>query len=487
MQAINLSFAWRLGPDKPVFSHEPEAAVTFDKPGTYPVELTLYRLARRNVCGDCGNPRRQRAADDHVFKNLDTAASSIGAIEFAFVSKQPMRRMETHKITQRYGRRLRVQGQYFAQRPGSASDHEGLAGAWPRAHAQTTCFSCHSVQATTGGGPPYFDVSRKYHDQPAARDQLARKILSGGTAFGVRKPMPAHPQHSLEQARLMADWVLSLAAEGMGDGGRLAPTASSSCRQRLLRRDAGVYVLSASYADQGADGAPSLTGEATLVLHSRKMQAVACDRRHGVELVEVFVVGPAGRFSNGGWIAFDDMDLHGIDHVDCTVAQAGMARRMLGTCMPMRRTDRCSGSPRYLRSNGAELIRAMRRFHCKTPDGPCTLFVIARAKQRDGWQGCHSPRFEVCGFRQPAAMNSNASNRNWRSCRSRRPRRSSRELVVKVWTLDDLKPVFDHSGQRPLVRTRQSFVHQCLVLRPAIALEKRAERLVRIYRSRLPV
>src|SRR5262249_51058464 len=36
-----LRFAWRLGPDKPIFSRDSEAFVTFDRPGVYPVELTV--------------------------------------------------------------------------------------------------------------------------------------------------------------------------------------------------------------------------------------------------------------------------------------------------------------------------------------------------------------------------------------------------------------------------------------------------------------
>ena len=438
-----LSFAWRLGPDKPVISHKPEQTITFDKPGTYPVEVAV--------------------SDSHGATSVATVEIRVGNARPTVTFQEPRHggffdwgdrvRFQAEATDEEDGNsqknaalrpRLRVQGQYFAQRPGSTSEHEGLLEPGLALMRQTTCFSCHSVQVTTGGGPPYSEVGRKYHDQPAARDQLARKILSGGTGVWGAKIMPAHPQHSLEQARLMVDWVLSLAAEGMGatvDGAdgviQLPPAAPPG-------RDAGVYVLSASYADQGADGAPSLTGEATLVQHSRKKQAVACDRRHGVELVEVFVVGPAGRFSNGGWIAFDDMDLHGIDQVVCAAAQVGMAETMLELHADAPDGPLLGAAP-VPGSAGAELFVDV-TIPLQKPTGPCTLFVVARAKQAtDG---------KVATLRDLRFLDSPTG--------AEEHKREQQELatlpisppaavvtrtIVKEWTVDDLLPVFDDAGR----------------------------------------
>lgn len=438
-----LSFAWRMGPDKPVFSHAADATVTFDRPGTYPVELTVSdshgAASAATVEIRVGNARPKVTIlepqqggffdwGDRVRYSVEVADEEDGSSQ-----KNP-----------EIGARIRVQGQYFVQRPGSASDQEGLLEPGLALMRQTTCFSCHSVQATTGGGPPYSDVSRKYHDQPGAREQLAKKIVSGGAGVWGPKLMPAHPQHTLEQARQMADWVLSLSSEGMGsavagsEGVIQLPTAPPA------GRDAGVFVLSASYADQGAEGAPSLTGEATVVLHSRRKLAVAFERRHSVELVEVFVVGPAGRFSNGGWIAFDDIDLHGIDHVDCNVAQAGNADAVLELHAgapdgPL--LGKCTVPP----SKGSELVMPATIPLQQHSKGPCTLFVVARADE--------TTKGKIATLRELRFIDS--------SLGSDERRREQKELVklplsppaaiaartvVRVWTLDDLKPVFDRSS-----------------------------------------
>jgi putative heme-binding domain-containing protein len=310
---------------------------------------------------------------------------------------------------------------------------------------QTTCFSCHSVQAVTGGGPPYFDVSRKYHDQPAAREQLAKKILSGGAGVWGPKPMPPHPQHTLEQTRQMADWLLSLASEGMGT----AVTGNEGVIQLPAAppagRDAGVYVLSASYVDNGADGAPPLTGEATVVLHARRKLAAASERRHGVELMEVFVVGPSGRFSDGGWIAFDDVDLQGIDHVDCSVAQAGRADAVL-ELHASAPDGPLLGKCTVPSSNGAELVLPATIPLQPHPEGACSLFVVARAKD--------ASEAKVATLRELKFVNSAHESEEHRRLQKELatlplspPAAIGARAIVKAWTIDDLKPVFDRSSR----------------------------------------
>ena len=484
-----LSFAWRMGSDKPVISHEPEASVTFDKPGTYPVEVavsdTRGAISVATVEIHVGNARPavtfQEPRHGGFFDWGDRVRFQVAAAD-----EEDGKSHEVAALRPL----LRIQGQYFAQRPGSTSEHEGLLEPGLALMRQTTCFSCHSVQATTGGGPPYSEVGRKYRDQTAARDQLAKKILSGGTGVWGARIMPAHPQHSLEQARLMVDWVLSLAAEGMSttvagaDGViKLPPAAPPG-------RDAGIYVLSGSYTDQGADGAPSLTGEATLVLHSRKKQAVACDRRHGVELVEVFVVGPAGRFSDGGWIAFDDMDLHGVDRVVCAAAQAGLAEATLELHADAPDGPLLGAVP-VPGSGGAEQFVDV-TIPLEKPTGPCTLFLVARAKQAtDG---------KVATVRDLRFLDSPAG--------AEERKREQQELaklpisppaaivarsVVREWTVDDLLPVFNSADHgRSFDRGKALFTSASCVACHRLGKDggtiapDLAESILRLYRDSHP-
>ncbi|MGY6268635.1 c-type cytochrome [Achromobacter denitrificans] len=88
------------------------------------------------------------------------------------------------------------------------------------AHAQTTgldlaknkaCMACHQVEAKRVG-PPLKSVAERYAGQGDAMvDYLAGKIRGGGRGAWGAVPMPAQTQVSQEDARLLAEWILTLA------------------------------------------------------------------------------------------------------------------------------------------------------------------------------------------------------------------------------------------------------------------------------------
>src|SRR5437588_414055 len=96
--------------------------------------------------------------------------------------------------------------------------------------------------------------------------------------------------------------------------GRSRATASSSTPKPGLADDHGVYVITARYTDQGAAGAPPLTGESTRVLHARKKKPAFADVRSGITVVhelegaEPIFTGMVARFSPGGFAQFNQMD-----------------------------------------------------------------------------------------------------------------------------------------------------------------------------------
>jgi len=76
--------------------------------------------------------------------------------------------------------------------------------------ASKACMACHQVD-TKRVGPPLRSVAERYAGQPDAAAYLAGKIRSGGSGLWGAVPMPAQPQVSPDDARLLAEWVLSLA------------------------------------------------------------------------------------------------------------------------------------------------------------------------------------------------------------------------------------------------------------------------------------
>ncbi|OZI69087.1 c-type cytochrome [Bordetella genomosp. 1] len=93
-----------------------------------------------------------------------------------------------------------------------------LAGAQAPAQAQSTgldlaknkaCMACHQVESKRVG-PPLKSVAERYAGQAEAADYLANKIRHGGRGAWGAVPMPAQSQVSAEEARQLAEWVLSL-------------------------------------------------------------------------------------------------------------------------------------------------------------------------------------------------------------------------------------------------------------------------------------
>lgn len=175
---------------------------------------------------------------------------------------------------------------------------------------QSTCFSCHAT-TTESGGPAYVSVAKKYVGNAAAKSRLAQKILAGGSGVWGEKAMPSHPNHTLEEADLMADWVLSLAWDrtrqvfGGHNGVVQLPEPPSH------RGDAGVVVIEATYTDAGSGEIPPATGRADCVLHSPRKKPAFADILSGVSVVDVFEGEGdlVGFFDPDGYTVFEQVRL----------------------------------------------------------------------------------------------------------------------------------------------------------------------------------
>jgi len=69
------------------------------------------------------------------------------------------------------------------------------------------CMACHAVDKKLVG-PSYKDVAAKYAGQKDAADKLTVKVMKGGAGVWGPVPMPANPQVSEAEAKLLVQWVL---------------------------------------------------------------------------------------------------------------------------------------------------------------------------------------------------------------------------------------------------------------------------------------
>lgn len=75
--------------------------------------------------------------------------------------------------------------------------------------AYSDCATCHKVDRKSVG-PAFKDIAKRYPVQQIFIEILARKVISGGTGSWGSPVMDPHPKLSLEEAKMMVSYILSL-------------------------------------------------------------------------------------------------------------------------------------------------------------------------------------------------------------------------------------------------------------------------------------
>lgn len=143
------------------------------------------------------------------------------------------------------------------------------------------CKACHTLDSKSVG-PSYQEVSRRYHETPNALAILSKKIIDGGGGnWGTEHVMSAHPQLSFEDVTDMVRYILStgVAAEQP----KAVPlTGSLKLDAHDKKAPGGVYVLTASYTDEGAPNTFPLSDSEMVRLRPAKMRPIDADEYVGI-------------------------------------------------------------------------------------------------------------------------------------------------------------------------------------------------------------
>lgn len=91
-----------------------------------------------------------------------------------------------------------------AKKPSAADLEEGKA-----LLAKSDCLACHKVD-TKVVGPAYNDVAKKYPATEANYNQLADKVIAGGSGVWGPSAMTPHPALAKADAKKMVQYILSL-------------------------------------------------------------------------------------------------------------------------------------------------------------------------------------------------------------------------------------------------------------------------------------
>ncbi len=176
------------------------------------------------------------------------------------------------------------------------------------------CKACHSIDKKSVG-PAYKQVALKYQDEPAAKERLAKKIISGGGGVWGAVAMSAHPQLSQADATEMVNYILSLSQEKQA-AASLPLKGSYAMTVPKDDKGEGSYVIRAAYKDKGNNGIPAITAEKTLTLRNSRMAAGKANKTEGVMKYGTILIAS----TNGSYMGFNSIDLTGIEQIAFTAA-----------------------------------------------------------------------------------------------------------------------------------------------------------------------
>lgn len=172
------------------------------------------------------------------------------------------------------------------------------------------CKTCHKEKESSIG-PNYLEIAERYKNDPNARGYLQKKIIEGGGGVWGEVVMPAHPTITKEDARQIALYIQSLAADASANkslppSGKITPNPPQG---------ANVMVLTASYTDNGVGDVKPLTGVSTANLQSSTVPFSGDIENDGFMAVKFggmdLLVIPAEE----GWFAMKNIDLTGVKSV----------------------------------------------------------------------------------------------------------------------------------------------------------------------------
>lgn len=191
---------------------------------------------------------------------------------------------------------------------------------------KSDCLTCHQL-ATPSIGPNFLAIAERYRGDATAPARLIEKVLKGGNTAWGEVPMPAHPQHTSEQIAEMVRYILDVKPPDQGEAivglkGLLKPAEPT--KMWWGKGTGGTYLLTASYRDAGAEGAPPLTTESRIVLHDRHRRAALYDVAHQVSVLEVSTLLRSRRIcaqlAVGSHLVFKDVNLVGIARIDVEIS-----------------------------------------------------------------------------------------------------------------------------------------------------------------------
>jgi cytochrome c len=173
--------------------------------------------------------------------------------------------------------------------------------------AGSDCKACHTIEDVSVG-PSYLLISKRYKGKPDALSKLTQKIITGGGGnWGTEHVMSAHPQLPEHEVNEMVKYILSL-SDVKREKTVLPLKGTLVLNQHNENEPMGVYTLTATYTDRGANGIPPLTKTNSFSLRKAKVQTIHADAHIGFRRFGDYITGG----DHKSYVLLKNVDLTGI-------------------------------------------------------------------------------------------------------------------------------------------------------------------------------
>ena len=255
-----MSYVWNFGNGETKETSEPNISHTYDKAGAYNISVEVKDVAGDSTKSEAtavvaGNTRPEVAIN---IKDEDSSSYTLG---------QPVNYEVS--VTDAEGNDIDPSNIFVSVDYMEGMDQVNMSLGHQRVSAAVTgkaltqamdCKTCHK-EAEASIGPDYIAVAEKYKDNKNTMLHLQKKLKQGGSGVWGEVVMPAHPNITTDETRQIVSYIMSL----RGDNKKPSLPPKGAIEPETVKQGE-VMVITASYTDEGAEGAIPLTGSKSVAL-----------------------------------------------------------------------------------------------------------------------------------------------------------------------------------------------------------------------------
>jgi glucose/arabinose dehydrogenase/cytochrome c551/c552 len=172
------------------------------------------------------------------------------------------------------------------------------------------CKSCHKINEKSIG-PSFTEVAQRRKDELRPNIYITEVILKGSRGKWGENVMPAHPTMKEGDAKLIAQFILSLAGD-KAQRKSLPPSGTVMPKPDVKQKQNTYFAINASYTDLGSNGVRPLTGATQVILRSNVIDVGQIKTMEGFASKDSsgnkYLVFPA----QNGFLRMNKVDLTGI-------------------------------------------------------------------------------------------------------------------------------------------------------------------------------